>query len=125
NLAALPMAPVVIVCIASLLEEYTGLMVGTGEWLVKHGIVAEGVMPGRMAPNTATAYLLACLGIALAPSGDKASPSRWAATWACGFVTTMIAFIVLAGYLMQVPVLRGWGAFTPMALMTAVALLLI
>ena len=32
---------------------------------------------------------------------------------------------MLAGYLMQVPVLRGWGAFTPMALMTAVALLLI
>ena len=125
NLALLPLAPVVVFCVASLLEEYTGLMLGTGEWLVQHGIVAEGVMPGRMAPNTATAYLMACLGIALAPAGGKANPSRWTATWACGFVTTMIALIVLAGYLMQVPVLRGWGAFTPMALMTAVAMLLI
>lgn len=125
NLALLPLAPVVIVCVASLLEEYAGLRMGTGEWLVRHGIVAEGVVPGRMAPNTATAYLLACLGIALAPAGGKGSPARWSATWACGFVITVIALIVLAGYLMQVPVLRGWGAYTPMAVMTAVALLLI
>lgn len=125
NLALLPLAPVVIVCVASLLEEYTGLVLGSGEWLIRHGIVAEGVVPGRMAPNTATAYLLACLGIALAPAGGKGSPARWSATWACGFVVTVIALIVLAGYLMQVPVLRGWGAYTPMALMTAVAMLLI
>ncbi|MAL03539.1 MAG: hypothetical protein CL625_04570, partial [Arenimonas sp.] len=125
NLALLPLAPVVIVCVASLLEEYTGLLLGSGEWLIRHGIVAEGVVPGRMAPNTATAYLLACLGIALAPAGGKGSPARWSATWACGFVVTVIALIVLAGYLMQVPVLRGWGAYTPMALMTAVAMLLI
>ncbi len=125
NLALLPMAPVVIFCVASLLEEYAGLVLGTGEWLLDHGIVAEGVVPGRMAPNTATAFLLACLGIVLAPAGGKGSPARWSATWACGFVTAMIALIVLAGYLMQVPVLRGWGAYTPMALMTAVALLLI
>ncbi|GGA66488.1 hypothetical protein GCM10011521_00750 [Arenimonas soli] len=125
NLALLPLAPVIIFCVASLLEEYTGLVLGTGEWLVRHGIVAEGVVPGSMAPNTAIAFLLACLGIALAPSGGKGSPTRWSATWACGFVTAMIALIVLAGYLMHVPVLRGWGGSTPMALMTSLALLLI
>ncbi|WP_374601334.1 PAS domain S-box protein [Arenimonas sp.] len=125
NLALLPLAPVVIFCTASLLEEYAGLVLGAGEWLVQHGIVAEGVVPGRMAPNTATAFLLASFGIVLAPAGGKGSPARWSATWACGFVISMIALIVLAGYLMQVPVLRGWGAYTPMALMTAIALLLI
>ncbi|HEX5693713.1 MAG TPA: hypothetical protein VFY00_03725, partial [Arenimonas sp.] len=125
NLAVLPLVPVVVVCLASLLEEYGGLDLGTGEWLFRHTIVAEGVLPGRMAPNTATAYLLACLGIALAPSGAHGSPTRWSGTWACGFVIAVIGSIVLAGFVLQMPALRGWGAYTPMALMTAVALLLI
>ncbi|WP_295364339.1 PAS domain S-box protein [Arenimonas sp.] len=125
NLALLPLLPVVAIGVVSLLEEYAGLAVGIGEWLIRHHIVAEGVVPGRMAPNTSVAFLLACLGIALAPAGGQDNPARWSATWACGFVAAVIAMIVLAGYLLGIPVLRGWGAQTPMALMTSVCLLLV
>ena len=124
NLALLPLVPVAVLCLASLAEEYAGFALGTGEWLLRHGIVAEGVVPGRMAPNTATAFLLACLGIVLAPPGGAGSPARWSATWACGFVITVIAVIVLSGYALSVPALRGWGGYTPMALMTSMALLM-
>ncbi|KFL37102.1 PAS domain S-box protein [Arenimonas donghaensis] len=124
NMALVPLAPVVLLCLASLAEEYGGLALGTGEWLLTHVIVAEGAEPGRMAPNAATAYLLACLGIALAPSGTTASTARWSATWACGFVIAMIAVIVLTGYVLQIPALRGWSGYTPMALLTSLALLM-
>ncbi|MDY0021454.1 PAS domain S-box protein [Arenimonas caeni] len=125
NLALLPLLPVVALCVVSLLEEYAGWSIGAGEWLVRHQIVAEGIVPGRMAPNTAVSFLLASLGIALAPSGGEAGAARWSATWACGFVATVIAVIVLAGYLFGIPALRGWGSQTPMALMTSVSLLVV
>lgn len=124
NLALLPLVPVLVIAVASLLEEYAGLSLGSGQWLLRQGLVAEGMAPGQMAPNTATAFLVACLGVLLAPPGRDGSAARWSATWACGFVITIIALIVLIGYLLQVPVLRGWGAYTPMALMTAFTLLL-
>ena len=121
--ALLPMLPVVVLAAVSLAEEYAGLASGVGEWLVSHAIVAEGVVPGRMAPNTATAFLLAALGIALAPRGGQLAPSRWAATWACGFMVSVIGAVVLAGYLVDVPVVRAWGTHTPMALLTGAAIL--
>lgn len=125
NLALLPLLPVVLFALVSLAEEYAGWSVGAGEWLLTHGIVAEGVVPGRMAPNTATAFLLGILGVALAPTGGQRSPVRWSATWACGFVVTVIALIVLTGYVFGIPVLRGWGSHTPMAMMTGVSMALI
>ena len=125
NLALLPLLPVVAIGSISLVEEYTAFAFGVGEWLLRHDIVAEGVVPGRMAPNTSVAFLLACLGIALAPAGDQDNLARWSATWACGFVAAVIALIVLAGYALGIPVLRGWGSQTPMALMTGVCLLLV
>ncbi|HEX4853643.1 PAS domain S-box protein [Arenimonas sp.] len=123
--ALLPMLPVLVLAAASLAEEYAGLALGVGEWLIAHGIVAEGVLPGRMAPNTATAFLLAALGIALVPRGDERVPSRWAATWACGFMVSVIGAVVLAGYLVDVPVVRAWGSHTPMALLTGAAVLVL
>lgn len=125
NLALLPLLPVVLLALVSLAEEYAGWAVGAGEWLLRHGIVAEGVVPGRMAPNTATAFLLGILGVVLAPPGGQRSPVRWSATWACGFVVTVIALIVITGYVFGIPVLRGWGSHTPMALMTGLSMALI
>jgi PAS domain S-box-containing protein len=121
----LAMLPVVVLSLASLVEEYAGLPLGVGEWLLPHGIVAEGVAPGRMAPNTAMGFLLAALGIALAPRGERRAPSRWAATWACGFMVSVIGAVVLVGYLVDVPAVRAWGTHTPMALLTGAAMLLL
>ena len=118
----LPLLPVALLAIASLAEEYAGATLGVGEWLIPHAIVAEGVVPGRMAPNTSTAFLLAVLGIALAPRGGDPSPSRWGATWACGVMVSVIGTVALVGYLFDVPVVRAWGSHTPMALLTGVAM---
>ena len=115
--------PVVVLASASLVEEYAGMALGVGEWLIAHDIVAEGVVPGRMAPNTATAFLLAALGIALAPQGGDPSPGRWGATWACGFMVSVIGAVALAGYVFDVPAVRAWGSHTPMALLTCLAVL--
>jgi PAS domain S-box-containing protein len=115
--------PVVVLAGTSLVEEYAGLALGAGEWLMPHGIIAEGVVPGRMAPNTATAFLLAAMGIALAPRGPDPAPSRWGFTWACGFMVSVIAAVALVGYLFDVPAVRSWGSHTPMALLTSVAML--
>ena len=117
--------PVAILACASLAEEYLGLAWRVGEWLVPQTIVAEGVSPGRMAPNTATAFLLAALGIALAPGGVDPSPSRWGATWASGFVVSLIGAVTLVGYVFDVPVVRSWGTATPMALLTGVAIVVL
>ena len=122
NHAFLALVPVVVVAVVSLLEEYAGLGLGAGEWLLRHDIVAEGVAPGRMAPNTATAFLLGALGIALAPSGQDRGLARWSATWACGFMVAVIGVIVLSGYLLDIPVVRAWGSHTPMALLTGLGI---
>ena len=121
--AQVPLVPVLVLAFASLAEEYLGLALGVGEWLVAHHIVAEDVVPGRMAPNTATAFLITALGIALAPRAGQKAPSRWAATWACGFMVAVIGAVVLAGYLIDVPVVRAWGTHTPMAMLTGLAML--
>ncbi|MBW8366892.1 MAG: PAS domain S-box protein [Arenimonas sp.] len=117
------LAPVVVLAGASLVEEYAGLAMDVGEWLISHHIVAEGVVPGRMAPNTATAFLIAALGIALAPIGSDPAHSRWGATWACGFMVSVIGAVALVGYVVDVPVVRAWGSHTPMALLTGIAML--
>lgn len=117
--------PVLVIALGSLLEEYAGLALGLGEWLVRHGIVAEGVVPGRMAPNTATAFLIAALGLAAAPAGQGQGLARWSVTWASGFMVSVIASIVLAAYVFDLPGVRGWGSQTPMALMTALSMLLL
>ena len=122
NLALWPLAPIAVVAIATLLEEFAGMPLGVGQWLVWHGIVAEGVAPGRMAPNTASALLIGILAIAAAPRDSRSGLMRWSATWACGFTITVIAGIALSGYLFDSPVIRSWGQHTPMASLTSVAL---
>ena len=125
RLALLPLAPVLVLSLASLGEEYLGWQLGTGEWLLRHGLVAEDVLPGRMAPNTAVAWLLASLGVLLAPGQEGRAGPRWAATWACGLMLVVIAGTVLLGYLTDLPAIRGWGSYTPMALLTGLSVLLL
>ncbi len=125
RLALAALVPVAVVAVGSLLEEYAGLALGVGEWLVAHGIVAEGVVPGRMAPNTAVGFLLGALGVLAAPSEAGRGLARWSATWACGFMVFVIAAVVLSAYVFDLPGVRGWGSHTPMALMTGAAMALL
>ncbi len=125
RIALAAMVPVAVIAVGSLLEEYAGVALGVGEWLVRHGIVAEGVVPGRMAPNTATAFVIATLGVLAAPSAPGQGVARWAVTWSAGFMVSAIAAIVLSAYAFDLPGVRGWGSQTPMALMTALGLLLL
>src|SRR5690606_33988396 len=125
RLALLPLVPVLLISLASLGEEYLGWRLGTGEWLFRHGLIVEGVMPGHMAPNSAVAWLLASLGVLLAPGRPGRADARWVASWACGLMLVVIAGTVVLGYLTELPAIRGWGSYTPMALMTGMAVLLL
>ena len=125
RLALVPLVPVLLISLASLGEEYLGWRLGTGEWLFRHGLIVEGVMPGHMAPNSAVAWLLASLGVLLAPGRPGRADARWVASWACGLMLVVIAGTVVLGYLTELPAIRGWGSYTPMALMTGMAVLLL
>ncbi len=117
--------PVFVFTLATLLEEFAGATLDVGRWLMPHPIVAEHVQPGRMAPNTAIGALLIAFGIVVLPLDRKQHLSRAAMTWLCGFAASVIASFVLTGYLLELPMMRSWGSTTPMALLTAVSLLLL
>ncbi len=115
-------APIVLLAVSTLAEEQLGVALGLGDLLVGHGVVGEGALPGRMAPNTAAALLFGALAIAVAPRSAALSAGRWAATWACGVIVSAFAAIVLLGYMFGMPALRAFGLQASMALWTGVML---
>jgi PAS domain S-box-containing protein len=117
--------PIFVFGVATLLEEFAGAALGVGNWLLSHPIVAEQVQPGRMAPNTAIGALLVAVGILAMPDDRTAHPQRAATTWLCGFAACVLASFVLAGYFLELPMMRSWGSTTPMALLTALSLFLL
>jgi PAS domain S-box-containing protein len=112
--------PVATIAALTLVEEYLRADLGIDQLLLRHRLTSEGVPPGRMAPNTAIAFLAGTLAVLLA-SRAGVSSRRWAVVWACGFLISVTALIVIAGFLLDVPQARAWGAKTPMALLTSVA----
>ncbi|KAA2285405.1 PAS domain S-box protein [Arenimonas fontis] len=123
--ALLLLVPVGVLSITALSGSYLGWPQGSVEWLPRYGLATAGGSPGHMPPSEALAWLLAALGIGLAPEREGRSASRWAATWACGLVLIVIAGVEWLGYLASLTVLHGWGAQTPMALPTGVTMCLL
>lgn len=120
--ALLMQLPVVLLAGAALVAEYSGSAwaVAADQLLWRHTIVSEQVPPGRMAPNSAIALLIAVIGL-IAARAARRSPRFWPLVWACGLLICMSALAVLAGSLLGIPDARRLGARTPMALLTAMA----
>jgi PAS domain S-box-containing protein len=83
---------------------------------------ADGGKPNRMAPNTATALL--CLGAALV-AGTGRHRQMAIASQILAAAAATIAFFALVGYLLGVAPLYGVERFIPMALHTAISLLVL
>lgn len=84
--------------------------------------VGPGSHPNRMAPNTAVAFVL--VGVALMCVGSRRRTSQFLAQVLAVGVLLLSMFAVV-GYVFEIDQLTGIGAFIPMALHTALALVLV
>lgn len=82
--------------------------------------LGDGSLPNRMAPNTALAFLLAGVSLALAASERRRSAEVSQLLGAGVFLISVFAVI---GYAFGMHHLRGVGPFIPMALHTATGLI--
>jgi len=110
---------VVLLGLIRILGYSLGVDVGPDAWAAGARAAGPGGMVNRMAPNTAIA--LAALGTSVA-----LLDGRWARTQqAAALFTMLVAITALAGYAYRGNALYGVRGFIPMALNTAVALLLL
>ena len=92
------------------------------------GPASQGVTawpyPGRMAPNTAIAFLLTAFAVVLSNARDPTRAARGAATIA-GCIVVGFAAVSALGYALGIPVGTAGGVFLPVAVPTAAGLLLL
>ena len=112
-------------CIASvtLLQHLVDRDFGTDLWLVAIWLSDSNPHRGRMAPQTAVAFI----GVALALACLQPRMNRHldAAAHALVILTAAIGLLGAAGYLLQVPLLYSWYQETAMAVNSTVGFLLL
>ncbi|HET8721000.1 MAG TPA: PAS domain-containing protein, partial [Nitrospira sp.] len=109
--------------LATSLEYLLGMNFGIDQWLFHDPLQTVGPwMPGRIGLNTAACFFL--LGTALFL---KIRIPRWhhSLSDACTLAAMLLAFMAFLGYLYHEEFLYGVGRHTPMALHTALTLLLV
>ena len=79
--------------------------------------------PGRMAPNTALAFLLG--GIALMLMAHAASRAAWRTIEILAFIVIFIGLTGAVGYALKLEFLYGWYQYTRMALPTATGMIIL
>ena len=104
----------------TLVEYGLDINLGIDELLMKHPITVKTSHPGRMAPNTATCFVLS--SVALFTAGSERTPA--AVSPLVTAVTGALAMTALLGYLLSIETAYGWGRLTAMAMHTALGFLL-
>jgi diguanylate cyclase (GGDEF)-like protein/PAS domain S-box-containing protein len=108
---------------ASLSEYYLGFNLGIDQFFVKDSIGSFGtVLPGRMAPNTAIAFLL--LGLALLLLNWKMRRGH-RLSQGLSLCSALIAMLALSGYIYHAVGLTRILLYTQMAMHTAVSFFLL
>lgn len=108
----------------TLLAYFTNTESGLDRLFVDPFTTAHSSYPGRMAPNTAAGFCLS--GAAILILGVPALASRFSpAAMSLGLVTTLIGAFGIVTYLVQLPSVPGWRAFTAIALTTAIAFIVV
>ncbi|HYE05422.1 MAG TPA: histidine kinase dimerization/phospho-acceptor domain-containing protein, partial [Planctomycetota bacterium] len=116
--AASVVALVVAVLAAATLAQYVlGVDLGIDQALMRQYIETRTKHLGRMAPNTATAHLLAAIGVLCCCRRGLWS---FIGAVACGCLVSVIGQVSTLGYLSGTTDAYGWGGLTRMALQTAV-----
>jgi PAS domain S-box-containing protein len=124
--AAQALAGVVAVAGAVKLGEHLGLAVpAIDQWLFALQLAPDaerGFARNEMAPNTAVAFVLVGMALALLDRGT--APGRRPAEWlAAG--SALIALLALLGYAYRIEAMYGVSRFIPMAMNTAALFLLL
>jgi PAS domain S-box-containing protein len=114
---------VLLVCGLTLVEYLSGWNLGLDEALVKDASSSAASYPGRMAPNTAAAFLLLSTALVLL----LAKPHRRRLTGAAllGALTALLGLFAVAGYLGNVSIGYGWSNLTTMTLDAGAAFMLL
>lgn len=79
--------------------------------------------PGRMAPNTALAFLLGGLALMLLPHARSRAALRAVETLA--FIIIFIGLVSAVGYALRLELLYGWYQYTPMPITTAAGMIVL
>lgn len=88
------------------------------------GQLVDGItqFPNRMAPNTATNFLMTGLGLWML---DRTTRRGWRATEMLAALVALLALLALLGYFYRIGAMYGISHFIPMALHTAVGFVLL
>jgi CHASE3 domain sensor protein len=104
----------------TLLEYLTGQDLGIDQLLFHPYFEVATAYPGRMAPLTAICFLLFGTTLGLSGAG-KPRLKKLAAAGLLATVIGMTGFAAMLGYLTEMKMAYGWGAYSLMAFHTAIA----
>jgi signal transduction histidine kinase len=107
----------------TLVQYATGLSLGLDEVFVEHFTTVETSHPGRMAPNTAFAFLVSAAFLACAVASARL-PIAMSALLVLSPGVVGLATLSLVGYAAGVEALFGWSEYTRMAVHTSAGFLL-
>jgi PAS domain S-box-containing protein len=111
-----------IVAIITLLEYFTGADLKIDQLAIRDYVFTATSFAGRMSPLAATCFILISAGLVCAAAGrDGGRPL--AAAGLLGCMVAVVACVATFGYLVGIEMAYGWGAYTRMAVHTAVAFL--
>jgi CHASE3 domain sensor protein len=108
----------------TLLEYLLGQDFSIDEIFFKPYFEADTVYPGRMSPLAAVCFIFIGSGIALA-GVKRAWPHRLIISGVFACIVGVIALVALAGFTFGIEAAYGWGAYSRMAVNSAVAFLLL
>jgi hypothetical protein len=108
----------------TLLEYATGLDTGLDEVLTEPHVTAFTLHPGRMAPNTALAFLACATSLGLLSVAHASASAVFGVALSATFAASL-ALMALVGYAVGIEAAIGWGPFTRMAVHTAAGLLML
>ncbi len=117
-------AVVTLLGLLTLLQYFFGVNFGLDELFVRDSFSTEDHSPGRMALNTALAFVPA--GFALTVLGVRhRHPQRHAVVAVLGALVITFATVALFGYLSGITAAYAWGNYVGMAVHTAAGFLLL
>jgi signal transduction histidine kinase len=119
RLAAAAAAAIFLLGAATTVEYLFSSDLGVDRLFVEPFVLEQTSRPGRMAPNTAFAFCL--VGLALAIIAIARLMQRFLpAAWSVSVLTALVGAISAAAYVAGTPAATGWTAFTSMAFPTAI-----
>jgi two-component system, sensor histidine kinase and response regulator len=108
----------------TLTEYLTGHNFGIDQLFLNDYVATSTAFPGRMSPLTASCFTF--LGLALAlTAGNQKSKGRLTAIGMFSCIVAMIVCMALFGYIFGIETAYGWGAYTRMAMHTAITFLIL